>query len=116
MTNEQISRFIFLKYEILKNKYIYYQAPVISGKQLEPVNDTVYDAWEDEYKKLYDELDMKRFNEPRVCDMVGFSTDCREGRFAKMMVDVANMSERDYTNAKMMAKHLHGYDLSLWRK
>lgn len=116
MNEAKLSRFIDLKYELLKNKYIYYNAPTdAQGKTIKPIADAEYDILEDEYKKLYDELNMKRLNEPRVCDMVGFSTDCREGRFAKLMVDVPNMSERNYENARKMAEHLYSYDLSIWR-
>lgn len=114
MTDKDIERFIFLKYEILKNKYKYYCTPKDSkGNIIEPVTDQQYDAWEDEYKELYEKLSIP--DEPRVCDMVGFSTEERHGRFAKMMVDVSHMSERDYKNKLLMCKHLHNYDISIFR-
>ena len=59
-------RFVQLSWEILEHKCRYYRG--VGGK---PIADAEYDALEDEYRKLAEELGEK----PSAWEMVGFNID-----------------------------------------
>lgn len=114
---EIISRFIYLKYEILKNKFIYYCSPLDKkGHLIEGISDDKYDEIDSEYQKLWEEHECLRIDETNVSEMVGFEKDSRSSRFAMIYVYVNAMDEEEYKKYYELLLKDHDYDIGYFRE
>jgi len=110
---ELIDRYIKLRNQVIEAKYIYYQRPRANGRYIKGIKDSEYDKIEAEYRELH----TNHFPfETNFADMVGFSDQYRECRFAIMRVTVRNMSESEYESRRKMILHsCDGYDIAMFR-
>lgn len=108
----EIEEYIHLKWEILKNKFIYYEAPVTrQGKYIKGISDEEYDKLEERYKALYSRFE--KLGEENVTEIVGFPIDTPNGRIAACAVYIENMTESEYDATRKMCLHKFNYDLDV---